>query len=48
MVDSKGLFLPGVTVEEFKNGSLEAVEDLISSGEVYDVTLRNVHSHEKI
>ena len=37
----KGLFIPGITAEEFKNGSLEAVEDLISSGEVYDVTLRN-------
>lgn len=33
----KGMFVPDITAEEFKNGCLEAVEALIAEGEVYDI-----------
>lgn len=33
----KGLFIPEVTTDMFRNGSLEQVEALMSEGEIYDI-----------
>lgn len=33
----KGLFIPGITVEMFRNGSLESVAELMADGEIYDI-----------
>ena len=33
----KGLFIPGITVEMFRNGSLEGVAELMADGEIYDI-----------
>lgn len=33
----KGLFIPGITAEMFKNGCLESVETLMAEGEIYDI-----------
>lgn len=33
----KGLFIPEITVEMFRNGCLEAIETLMTEGEVYDI-----------
>lgn len=33
----KGLFIPGITVEMFRNGNLEQIEALMSEGEIYDI-----------
>lgn len=33
----KGLFIPGITVEMFRNGSLESIEELMTEGEIYDI-----------
>jgi len=33
----KGLFIPGITVEMFRNGCLEAIEQLMAEGEIYDI-----------
>ena len=33
----KGLFIPEITVEMFRNGCLEAVEQLMAEGEIYDI-----------
>lgn len=35
----KGLFIPGITEDMFRNASLEGIETLISEGEVYDAEL---------
>ena len=35
----KGIFIEGITVEMLKNASLEAVEELISCGDIIDVKL---------
>ena len=35
----KGIFVEGITVEMLKNASLEAVEELISCGDIIDVEL---------
>lgn len=35
----KGVFIPGITVEMFRNASLECVEDLMASGEMEDISL---------
>lgn len=34
---SKGIFIPDITVEMFRNASLEAVEELLVSGEMRDI-----------
>ena len=33
----KGLFIPDITAEMFKNGCLESIEALIAEGEIYDI-----------
>ena len=33
----KGIFIPEITVEMFRNGCLEAIEALMAEGEVYDI-----------
>lgn len=33
----KGLFIPEITAEMFKNGSLEGIEALMAEGEIYDI-----------
>ncbi len=33
----KGVFIPGITAEMFKNGCLESIEELMAEGEVYDI-----------
>lgn len=33
----KGLFIPEITVEMFRNGCLESIETLMTEGEVYDI-----------
>ena len=33
----KGLFIPDITAEMFRNGCLEAIEALMAEGEVYDI-----------
>ena len=35
----KGLFIPEITAEMFRNGCLEAIEDLMAAGEIYDVDI---------
>lgn len=35
----KGIFIPDITVEMFRNASLEAVEELLVSGEMQDIDL---------
>ena len=33
----KGIFIPDITVEMFRNGCLEAIEALMAEGEIYDI-----------
>ena len=33
----KGLFIPGITSEIFRNGCLESIEALMAEGEIYDI-----------
>lgn len=33
----KGLFIPDITAEMFRNGCLESIESLMAEGEVYDI-----------
>lgn len=33
----KGLFIPGITAEMFRNGNIEQIEALMSEGEIYDI-----------
>lgn len=33
----KGLFIPEITAEMFRNGCLESIEALMAEGEVYDI-----------
>ena len=33
----KGLFIPEITVEMFRNGCLESIEALMAEGEIYDI-----------
>jgi len=33
----KGLFIPDITAEMFKNGCLESIEALMTEGEIYDI-----------
>lgn len=35
----KGIFIPGITVEMFRNASLEGIEELMTSGEIEDISL---------
>lgn len=33
----KGLFIPEITAEMFRNGCLESIEVLMAEGEIYDI-----------
>lgn len=33
----KGLFIPEITVEMFRNGCLESIEALMAEGQIYDI-----------
>ena len=33
----KGLFIPDITAEMFRNGCLESIEELMAEGEIYDI-----------
>ena len=33
----KGLFIPGITSEMFRNGCLESIEALMAEGKIYDI-----------
>lgn len=33
----KGLFIPDITVEMFRNGCLESIEALMAEGKIYDI-----------
>lgn len=33
----KGLFIPEITAEMFRNGCLESIETLMAKGEIYDI-----------
>ncbi len=33
----KGLFIPGITAEMFRNGCLESIETLMAEGDIYDI-----------
>ena len=33
----KGLFIPGITAEMFRNACLEGIEELMNEGEIYDI-----------
>jgi len=33
----KGLFIPEITAEEFRNGCLESIEALMAEGAIYDI-----------
>lgn len=33
----KGLFIPEITTEMFRNGCLESIESLMAEGEIYDI-----------
>ena len=33
----KGLFIPGITAEMFRNGRLESIETLMAEGKIYDL-----------
>lgn len=33
----KGLFIPEITAEMFRNGCLESIEKLLAEGEIYDI-----------
>ena len=39
-----GVFIPDITVEMFRNASLEGVEDLMASGEMEDISLPSAQS----
>ena len=38
-ISRKGIFIPDITVEMFRNASLESIEDLMASGEMEDILL---------
>ena len=33
----RGLFIPEITAEMFRNGCLESIEALMAEGEIYDI-----------
>ena len=43
----KGVFIPDITVEMFRNASLEGVEELMASGEMEDISLPSAQPERK-
>ena len=46
-ISRKGVFIPNITVEMFRNASLEGVEDLMASGEMEDISLPSAQPEQK-
>lgn len=44
----KGLFIPGITAEMFRNGSLESIEELMAEGELYDIDYQETQEKKGI
>ena len=44
----KGVFIPDITVEMFRNASLEGVEELMASGEMEDISLPSAQPEQSI
>ena len=47
-ISRKGVFIPDITVEMFRNASLVGVEDLMVSGEMEDISLPSAQPEEAI
>lgn len=43
----KGVFIPDITVEMFRNASLEGVEELMASGKMEDISLPSAQPERK-
>lgn len=43
----KGIFIPDITVEMFRNASLEGVEELMTSGEMEDISLPSAQPEQR-
>lgn len=43
----KGLFIPEITAEMFRNGCLESIEALMAEGEIYDIEYDPKHKPER-
>lgn len=43
----KGLFIPEITAEMFRNGCLESIEALMAEGEIYDIEYDPKHKTER-
>lgn len=43
----KGLFIPEITAEMFRNGCLEGIEALMAEGEIYDIEYDPKHKTER-
>lgn len=46
-ISRKGVFIPDITVEMFRNASLESIEDLMASGEMEDILLPSAQPEVK-
>lgn len=44
----KGLFIPEITAEMFRNGCLESIETLMAEGEIYDIDYEPERKGERI
>lgn len=47
-ISRKGVFIPDITVEMFRNASLESIEDLMASGEMEDILLPSAQPKQRI
>lgn len=43
----KGVFIPDITVEMFRNASLEGVEELMANGEMEDISLPSAQPEQR-
>ena len=46
-ISRKGVFIPDITVEMFRNASLESIEDLMASGEMEDILLPSAQPEQR-
>lgn len=46
-ISRKGVFIPDITVEMFRNASLESIEDLMASGEMEDILLPSARPEQR-
>ena len=47
LISRKGVFIPDITVEMFRNASLESIEDLMASGEMEDILLPSAQPEQR-